>query len=101
MIGADTENDDIGQEADDDNDATPGVEETNKDGVDQCQEEFVEGEVDTSVENMTSTSVAVFYLKWTEEGVVGGPRGGLVRMFGPEGRHYFYSLQVGEKYHHP
>ena len=92
MIGADTENDDIGQEADD------GVEETS---VDQCQEEFVEGEVDTSVENMTSTSVAVFYLKWTEEGVVGGPRGGLVRMFGPEGRHYFYSLQVGKKCDHP
>ena len=65
-----------------------------KDGVDQCEEEFKEGEVSTSLEPLTSTSAAVFYLKWSQEGSVGGPRGGVVRMYGPEGRHYFYSLQV-------
>ena len=65
-----------------------------KGGVDQCVEEFQEGEVSTTLERVTSASVAVFYLKWEEEGVTGGTRGGLVRMYGPEGRHYFYSLQV-------
>ena len=63
-------------------------------GVDQCVEEFQEGEVSTTLERVTSASVAVFYLKWSDEGVTGGTRGGVVRMYGPEGRHYFYSLQV-------
>ena len=57
-------------------------------------EEFQEGEVSTTLERVTSASVAVFYLKWSEEAMTGGTRGGVVRMYGPEGRHYFYSLQV-------
>ena len=95
MIGDDDTDNGMGEESNN-VDTVPGTEEedTNKDGVDQCEEEFMEGEVNTSLEPVTSTSAAVFYLKWSEEGVVGGPRGGAVRMYGTEGRHYFYSLQV-------
>ena len=93
-IMGDTDDEESGNE-----DAAGGVDDAaDKDGVDQCEEEFKEGEVSTSLEPLTSTSAAVFYLKWSQEGSVGGPRGGVVRMYGPEGRHYFYSLQVHDSH---
>ena len=98
IMGDDTDANTDDEESDKE-DAAGGVDDAaDKDGVDQCEEEFKEGEVSTSLEPLTSTSAAVFYLKWTKEGSVGGPRGGVVRMYGPEGRHYFYSLQVHDSH---
>ena len=98
IMGDDTDVNTDDEESDKE-DAAGGVDDAaDKDGVDQCEEEFKEGEVSTSLEPLTSTSAAVFYLKWSQEGSVGGPRGGVVRMYGPEGRHYFYSLQVHDSH---